>query len=178
MREQLPYGNSTGARVLLVGILVASLAPLAAAVIGDLEFGLAGCSLSAYQRVPYLLAAGLVGIAILAPPSNVRLRLILVLCALFFAGSLSIAVLREGVEEGWWAGPDETLFSPGPACLRTVLSLGLVRSTCDPLAIPIGTVSLTMLNFTYAGVLALICIVAAVISDDGSGVLRSRGDKR
>lgn len=178
MRKQsIHQGSTAGARLFLAAILVASIGPLAAALIGDLVFDLAGCTPCAYQRVPYLLAAGLAGIAILTQPSRAEFRLIIVFCALFFASSSSVAALREGVEEGWWKAPGETLLSPALASIQTALSFGLIRSTCDQLAIPVSAVSLTMLNFAYAGALSFLCIVVAVISDNGSGVLWSERDR-
>jgi disulfide bond formation protein DsbB len=83
-------------------VLLASVFSLATAFLGEHVFGLEPCILCLYERVPYVVAAVLVGAAlVLAPPSRWR-GMLLAMAAAVFALGAAVAFYHVGVEEHWW----------------------------------------------------------------------------
>jgi len=162
------YGNrASGDRLFLTVLLAASIGAVAAAWTGDVEFDLSACTPCPYQRIPYLLAAAVAGFAVMTRPNPARYRHFILVCAALFAMSSCFAVFREGVQQGWWSAPGvcEARLAPALANLQTAFTGGAVASGCDEVETSVLAMSLTMLNFVYSGLLTLVCIIAAAISD-------------
>jgi disulfide bond formation protein DsbB len=88
-------------------VLLAALAPLAAALAAQYLGGLQPCPLCHWQRYPYLVAALLAAIAWwfgMRANNTAAERALLVLAALAFLVSAGIGAFHVGVEQGWWEG--------------------------------------------------------------------------
>lgn len=83
-------------------ILVASILPIAGALIGQYGFGLHPCHLCILQRIPYGLAAVLGMLALLWPAWRAHMRWVLAVASVLWLADAGIAFYHVGVEQGWW----------------------------------------------------------------------------
>lgn len=137
-------------------VFLTSAGALVGALTAQFGFGLRPCILCLYQRGPYVAAAVLGFVAVVARlPDRVRSGL-LALCALAFFVNVGIAAFHTGVERHWWAGttacvggqPDVTSIED----LQAQLS-GPPPARCDE--IPWSLFGLSMTNYNLPASLAL-----------------------
>lgn len=159
------------ARVFFGMILLASIAAVAAAVMADWAWAIEDCTPCLYQRAPYVLAAIVAGVAILARPTPSLYRTLTVVCALVFVAGCAVAAYHEGVQQGWWAVPSfcDALSGRPNADVTAAWLDNRPLSACDAIEAPFLGIPLTMLNFTYSAVLAFTCAVTAAIGDIHAG---------
>lgn len=112
------------------------------------------CPLCLTQRIPYWIAIGLSGVAVigslvLAGPAMTRLcQVLLGLCAVAFAAGAVVAVYHVGVEQNWWSagactsqlGEFKTIEELRAALLRTPVA------RCDEIAWSLFGVSMAGYN--------------------------------
>mgnify|MGYP002785024850 CR=1 FL=1 len=145
-------------KCLLLLMAIASLALLAAALVGQYGFGWHPCDLCLKQRYPYAAIAvlGLLGAWLVKSPRS--LFIIACLCALLFVVDAGIAFYHTGVEMKWFPGPTAcSNSSTGEQTLEemraAIMNAPLV--SCDqPMAVIMG-LSLAAWNFIAASVLAI-----------------------
>lgn len=90
------------ARLALAALLGLSLGAFGMALVGQFVFGLVPCVLCLYQRVPYVVVAGLAALGLLLPlTGTARHRLVIAAGVIFLIGA-GLAVYHVGVEEHWW----------------------------------------------------------------------------
>lgn len=144
-------------------VVVASLAALAIAFASQYWGGLQPCVLCWYQRYPYMVAAVLGVIGILAAGRQGPLRIVLLLAALAFIVDAGIAAYHVGVEQHWWAGTAECgsvidlTLSP-EELKKKLLEQPVVR--CDEVPWSLFGLSMAGYNFLYA----LVCGLATLWS--------------
>ena len=139
-------------------VVIASLASLAIAFASQYWGGLQPCILCWYQRYPYMVAAGLGILGIIAAGRPGVLRLILLLAALAFFVDAGIAAFHVGVEQHWWAGTRECGslldLNASPEDLKNqLLNQPVVR--CDEPAWVLFGISMAGYNFLYAALCGL-----------------------
>src|SRR5262245_34216011 len=135
-------------------VVIASLAPLAAAFASQYWGGLQPCVLCWYQRYPYMAIAalGIVGMIVAGRPG--LLRAVLLLAALAFFVDAGIAAFHVGVEQHWWAGTSECGSTLGPNLTpEELLNQPVVR--CDEIAWQKFGISMAGYNFLYAALCGL-----------------------
>lgn len=152
-------------RAVVAAIAAVSAAALAAALAGETVFGIVGCTLCVYQRVPYALAAAVAAIAFLGRPPPRGYRFAILLCAALFAIGGAIAFYHVGVQQGWWveAGVCEAALPDAGALtdLRAALAGPQARPPCDQVDFSVLGLSLAALNVIYSAALAAACVVMA-----------------
>ena len=139
-------------------VVIASLASLAIAFASQYWAGLQPCILCWYQRYPYMAAAALGILGIIAAGRPGLLRSILLLAALAFFVDAGIAAFHVGVEQHWWAGTRECGslldLNASPEDLKNqLLNQPVVR--CDEPAWVLLGISMAGYNFLYAALCGL-----------------------
>jgi disulfide bond formation protein DsbB len=154
-----------GISLALISILILSAGALALAFIAEFAFGIAGCTLCIYQRVPYGVASAVATIAILARASPSTTRLLCTACAVLFAFGCGVAAYHVGVQQGWWTEVGVCEASQPKAMtmadLHSALSRGSGRPACNEVDFSLFGLSLAAMNFIYSAGLAILCGVLA-----------------
>ena len=153
-------------RIALSGIVIASLLAVAAAWISEYVFGIVGCDLCVYERVPYFATAALAAYALLARLAPPTQRGIIALCAIVFALSAALAIYHGGLQQHWWSdfGVCEGALPTASTVdsLRAALQNGTLRPPCDEVDWSVFGLSLATLNFIYSAALAFACVTLAL----------------
>ncbi len=150
---------------LLILMAAASLAMLAAALIGQYGFGWYPCDLCLKQRYPYaaIIVLGLVGAWFVKSPK--ALFSIACLCVLLFVADAGVAFYHTGVEMQWFTGPtacsntntgEQTLEEMRAAIMNAPLV------SCDQAMATIFGLSLAAWNFIAATCFSLLSICVLV----------------
>jgi disulfide bond formation protein DsbB len=119
-----------------LGILVASVLTLGAALVSQYGFGLEPCVLCILQRWPYVatIVIGLLASAV-ARRGKAQAALVLLAGLVFLAGA-GIAFFHVGVEQHWWVGTAECTGPAGgdsvDALRQQLIGRKIVR--CDEIA--------------------------------------------
>lgn len=128
-------------------------------------FAVTPCALCYYERVPYVLAAGLGLFGLLMPITPARRRIVVLCAAFVFAVGAGLALYHVGVENAWWAGT--------PACTSDTLADRMslsdmqaalstrARARCDDVSWTLFGFSLAALNLAASAGLCLICTMLA-----------------
>jgi len=160
----LSYG---GPRRLLVFLLSISLMALAVALVFERHFGIVGCALCVYQRIPFAVAATCSAFGIMPGGSPRRQRRALALCGIAFVVGAGLAAYHVGVQEGWWREPGvcESGATPmtAPLDLRAEVRAEAPLPPCDEVDWSIFGISLAALNAMLCGTLALGCAVGLML---------------
>jgi len=80
---------------------------LGLALIAQYGFNLWPCTICYWQRVPYIFALAVAGLALMPVVDAPSRRLAVMLCAALFALNAGLAFYHVGVEMRWWPGPAE-----------------------------------------------------------------------
>ena len=152
-----------GPALLIAGLAAA--APLFAQG-SETWWGLAPCALCLWQRWPYWVAAGLAGLAAVAPG---RARTVLLAGAGLAAfASAAIGGFHVGVEQGWWPSPLPGCAAPtaGPAMSIDEMLRGMPpapNKPCDAATylIPGLPLSMAAMNLIYGLGLGLLALALA-----------------
>ncbi len=145
-------------------LFLASLGSLAAAFAGEYMFGLEPCILCLYERVPYAVAAGIVGTALLMPPGSIwRVRAAAVVAAVFIVGA-GLAFYHVGVEQHWW----RSLGACGGALATDVEDL---RNLGAADLKPCDRVDWRLFGLSLAGYNVILSIALAALSLAGARML-------
>jgi disulfide bond formation protein DsbB len=144
-------------------VAAASVGALLAAFIAEYVFGIAGCTLCVYQRVPYGLTAALSGVALIARLPPPRLPLIFTACAAVFAIGSVIAIYHVGVQQGLWSEPGVCEAAlPDPGAVIDLRSARATRPACSEVDWSVMGLSLAALNAMYSAALAAGCVFLAM----------------
>lgn len=144
-------------RLVPVFVLAVSSLALATGFIAQYVFGLQPCILCLIQRVPFAIAGGLAGLALI---SSVRKRrMLMMLAGLAFLANSGIAVYHVGVEKGYWASscaPSEG----GRVAAGDLAALmsQKVEVRCDEPAWQWQGITMAGLNIVFSGGLALVVL--------------------
>ncbi len=141
-------------------LFLASLGSLAAAFAGEYLFGLEPCILCLYERVPYAIAAGVTGMALLIPEGSIwRIRAAALVAAVFVIGA-GLAFYHVGVEQHWWrsVGACGGALATGVEDLRSLSAADL--KPCDRVDWRLFGLSLAGYNIIISLSLAAASLVA------------------
>jgi len=158
-----PRGDNF-ARWAFLGLLLASIAILAAAFAFQFIGGLHPCALCLWQRYPYAAVIGLAGLGAGLARAGVKrphLAVFMGLCALAFLIDAGIAGFHVGVEQAWWDGLATCSGTvSGAASLDELrdrlLAAPVVR--CDEIAWSLFGISMAGYNFLMALALGLLSL--------------------
>jgi disulfide bond formation protein DsbB len=167
-------------RIALGGIVFASLLAVAAAWTGEYVFGIVGCTMCVYERVPYFVTAVLAAYALLDRLAPVAQRRVFAVCGIVFAFSAALAIYHGGLQQHWWADfgvcegalPTESTVEN----LRAALRNPTPRPPCDEVDWSMFGLSLASLNLIYSTVLVFACAVFALRLRTAAVSDHSRGD--
>lgn len=139
-------------------VLAASALALAAALFSQHVLGLRPCALCLTQRVPFVVAGGLAGLALMPVAARLR-RPLLALAALAFLVNAGIAVYHVGVEQKWWASS----CAPAEAAPASIGDLAAAMSRpvevrCDEPAWQWNGITMAGLNIVFSGGLAVVTL--------------------
>jgi disulfide bond formation protein DsbB len=149
------------------GITSISLLALIMALIAEHVFGLAPCILCIYQRIPYLLGAGiaLAGFVLFRffgkPLAAQRAT---ALCAVVFLAEAALAFYHSGVEQHWWVSIFEgckVSFSDGGDLLAQIEQAQAVR--CDEIPWQLFGLSMAAYNTLMSTGLFIVCAISAAL---------------
>jgi disulfide bond formation protein DsbB len=144
-------------------VAVASMAAVAVALAAEHLFGVLGCTLCVYQRLPYVATAALALVGILPRITPARLRLLLAACAIVFAAGSALAFYHAGVQQGWWTEPGVCEGAlPSAATIIDLRAATATRPACSDVDWSIMGLSLAALNGLYSAVLAAGCAIFAI----------------
>lgn len=149
-------------------ILVLSVGALAAALVSQYFFGLDPCVLCVYQRIPYVVAAVLAGLALVLPLDRRGKAVLMGLAGVAFAVNAGVAAFHVGVEQHWWAGTDACGGTPLGAFTLDDLKAAMARpapTRCDE-------VPWSLFGVSMAGYNVVTCVMLAAFS--WSAALRMR----
>lgn len=146
---------------LALAVLAACVVSLAFALTAQYGFDLKPCILCLYQRVPFVVAAGLALLVVVRGGRHATP--ILVLAAVAFLAGAGIAGYHFGVEQHWWAGTSGCTgdFHAGQSLedlKAQLMAAPLVR--CDEVSWAIFGVSITAYNVLWSLVLAAATLYA------------------
>jgi disulfide bond formation protein DsbB len=155
-----------------VVIVLACLAALAFALIGQYGFGLEPCILCLYARIPYALAAGVALLAAVLPMNTAARAVLVGICGVIFFGGAVLSFYHVGVEQHWWAAI--TGCGGTPAMDFTVEDLqawlqGPALKPCDQVDWRLFGVSLAGYNVLLSAALAIASFIGAGIVKRGAG---------
>ncbi len=158
------------ARLTLVVLLGVSLGAVGAALVGQFAFGLVPCILCLYQRVPYVVVAGLSALGLLLPlTAAVRRRQVAMAGVVFLVGA-AIAFYHVGVEAHWWAAATGCAGTPvGQMTMEQFQAqLFTPQKPCDQVDVRILGLSLAGWNTIASLVLAVGCLLQSRRLSSGS----------
>ena len=159
-----PSAGSLRFRRWLLGLLiVTSLAALAGALLLEHRFGVVGCILCTYQRVPYAVAAALAAAALGLQRRGSWHRIALGLCGISFLAGSGLALYHVGVQQSWWADFGVCTRSEMPTLdagnLRAEVLAEAGRPPCDEVDWQLFGISLAGFNALMSSGLALLCAI-------------------
>ena len=161
---------SVWGRRLLELLLAASLLALAGAFVLENRFGIVGCVLCVYQRVPFVIAAAGATVGIALWRSRLALQFVLTICSIVFVAGAGVAFYQVGLEQGWWMESSICTGSTpavlGVLDLRTALLSGTPRPPCDRVDWSLFGVSLATFNALFSSGLALLCAVGLALTSN------------
>ena len=161
--HEFPPSTPASSRRLIGLLLAASLLALAGAFVLENHFGIVGCVLCVYQRVPFAAAAICAAAGIALGRSRSSQRLVLVLCGVAFAAGAGLASYQVGLQQGWWldAGvcTGSTPIASSTFDLRAAVLSEAGRPPCDQVDWTLFGISLAAFNAFVSSGLALICAV-------------------
>jgi disulfide bond formation protein DsbB len=150
----------TRERSLALLSLVIALGALGAALGSEHYGGLVPCALCLVERWPYRIAAALAVVALLLPR-----RFVLWLIVLTMVGTVAVAAIHVGVEQGWWPSPLPECAAPsfggGSISERLARMPATVAKPCDTPTFLIPGLPLSMagmnlaLGLAFGGFLAI-----------------------
>ena len=165
-----PIAAPVWSRRLLGLLLAASLLALAGALALENQFGVVGCVLCVYQRVPFAVAAVCAAAGIALGRSRLVPRVVLTLCGLAFAAGAGLALYQVGMQQGWWVDPGVCTGSAPAALsaldLRDAVLREAGRPPCDRVDWSLFGVSLAALNALVSSGLAVLCAVGLAATAD------------
>lgn len=150
-------------RLALAALLVVGLGAVAMALVGQFAFGLQPCILCLYQRVPYVIVAGLSALGLMLPlTATVRHRLVAVAGIVFLTGA-GLAFYHVGVEEHWWGAITGCAGAPvGQLSMEQFRAQILTpHKPCDQVDWRFLGLSLAGWNAILSTILAGLCFVGA-----------------
>ena len=150
----LPFATRLG-----LAAAIGSIALLGGAYYFQYVVGLAPCDLCLWQRYPHMVAIlfGLITIPLMVEPKVALVFALTAIVALFVTSG--IGVFHVGVEQHWWAGPQECS-GRIPAGLsaeelkKYLMGARMVR--CDEAAWKMWNISMAGWNAILSGALALV----------------------
>jgi disulfide bond formation protein DsbB len=155
-------------RRLLALLLAASLLALGGAFVLENRFGVVGCVLCVYQRVPFVIAAVGAAAGIALWRSRLMQQFVLTLCGIAFVAGAGIAFYQVGLEQGWWMESSICTGSTpavlGVLDLRAAIQSGTPRPPCDQVDWSLFGVSLATFNVLFSSGLALLCAVGLALT--------------
>ncbi|MBE0532222.1 MAG: disulfide bond formation protein B [Rhodospirillales bacterium] len=155
-------------RRLLGLLLAASLIALAGAFVLESHFGIVGCVLCVYQRVPFAVAAICAAAGIAVGRSAALQRLALILCGIAFVVGTGLAFYQVGLQQRWWMDAGVCTGSAPIASsafdLRAAVLSEAGRPPCDQVDWTLFGVSLAAWNAAVSLGLALLCTVGLVLT--------------
>lgn len=165
---------SPWSRRLLGLLLAASLLALAGAFVLENRFGIIGCVLCVYQRVPFVVAAVGAAAGIALWRSRLTQRFVLALSGIAFVAGAGVAFYQVGLEQHWWLESSICTGSApavlGVLDLRTALLSGAPRPPCDRVDWSLFGISLATFNVLFSSGLALLCAVGLALTGHRSVV--------
>lgn len=146
-------------------LLVACLGSLAFALTMQYGFGVAPCQLCLWQRVPFVIVAGLALLATVARPYGLHTRIFLGLCVVALLINSGLAIFHSGVERHWWewhstcTGSMLDRTNSIDDLRRELLEKPVVR--CDQISWSLLGLTMANLNIVFSFALALLAAAAA-----------------
>jgi disulfide bond formation protein DsbB len=131
---------------------------LAAALIGQLVYGLAPCQMCIYQRIPFItvIIFGVVGLF-----AQKAVKPLLGFSALAFLMNTGLAVYHSGIERGWWSETEGCAahfdFSD-PTLMEKIMTAQASNCTEIPWQDPFFGLSMANLNVFLCAALFMLCI--------------------
>jgi disulfide bond formation protein DsbB len=161
--------TGTRARVLTLGVLIASLAALAFAFVAEYGFGARPCILCLYGRLPYAVTAVIAAAALLLlTRDSHRHAAVWLLCATVFLAGTALSAYHVGVQQHWWrsvAGCTADPLAPLTVDdLRATMTGKPPLAACDEVSVRVFGLSLAAWNGMYALALAMACIIGASVN--------------
>ncbi|WP_025897680.1 disulfide bond formation protein B [Sneathiella glossodoripedis] len=147
----------------LVVSLFVSVAVLVAVFVAQYGFDLKPCVLCVYQRWPYGAVILLSILGILAS-RYVQRKYLLLICALAFATTASIAFYHVGVEQHWWLGTSSCTADAGKVNSLAELKAQIMAAPitkCDEIAWQLFGISMAGYNFILAALMVIFTLLSA-----------------
>lgn len=139
---------------------------LVAAYTAQYGFGLQPCILCLYQRVPFYVAVGLSGLALLPGLARDWRAALLGLAGLGLVVNAGIAAFHVGVEQHWWAGTEACSGGAAATAQMTIEQLQEMMSRpaqprCDQPPWSFLGITMAMLNVPFSLALGLYALWGA-----------------
>lgn len=148
-------------------IMLASIAALSGAYIGQYFYGLKPCVLCIYQRIPYVLII-IIGIFIYKYSSKINFsRVMLYFCSFVFMAGALLALFHVGIEKGIINEPmscsvnTEKHFSSIKELRQAIATAPINSPKCKDVQFSIFGISMAGLNFMYSLLLSIYSFLVA-----------------
>ncbi|MFN3076629.1 MAG: disulfide bond formation protein B [Alphaproteobacteria bacterium] len=140
-------------RRILAAIVGIGVVVITAALVAQYGFGIRPCRLCRIERIPYVLAAVVAGLAMLPWAGTLARRRVVAFAAAAFAINVVIAGYHVGVERHWWVsatcGSPERTGGREASVPLTIAEMN--RAIEKPVEMPCDVVQWSLFGLTFAG---------------------------